>query len=600
MRKLTLISSLLISTAIFISCSPVIKNHPSFATTDSAKEKIYPNSNAYGAYLAGRIAHMRKDFDAAAFFYKDAYDKDKNNSMLISPLYLLLASKGNVDEAAVFAQKAIENKDANAFAYMLVSTKQLHNRQYEDSIKTLNKISDPIYRAFIVPMIKAWNYAGLKDSQKAFAEIKKLNKEENLNSIYIVQKALISDYLGLNREAGKIYEQLISSKNSEISVRMLELITNFYIRTNQKERAQNIMNSISENSSLYHLLATLRNNVNQADPQKTPPILSSASIGAAESMFTVASTFRYDDAIDISHMYNALTIYLNPQYSTAKILMGDIYESRDMLEEANKTYDNINHTDIAYYPAQLKKARNLIKQEDYKNAEILLKNLSQDYNDKQIYIDLGDILRITERFNEAVKYYDKAIAQTTNKQELWVLYYAKAVSLERANRWQDAEKVLMDAHKIKKHYLILNHLGYSWIRRNKNIDEAFSMIVDAYNQAPFDPSINDSLGFALYNLGYYTMSLQYLEKAAELYPSSAVISSHLGDAYWFAHRKNEAKFQWRHALKQKDDTGELNIELTQDKIKNGLSKEPEVSYNKEKIEAKIKEIKKHTLSRRLQ
>ena len=102
---------------------------------------------------------------------------------------------------------------------------------------------------------------------------------------------------------------------------------------------------------------------------------------------------------------------------------------------------------------------------------------------------------------------------------------------------------MLKAYEIKKHYLILNYLGYSWIKQNNNINKAFSMIVDAYNQAPFDPAINDTLGFALYNLGYYTMALPYLERAVEMFPSSAVITSHLGDAYWFAHRKNEAVFQ---------------------------------------------------------
>ena len=118
------------------------------------------------------------------------------------------------------------------------------------------------------------------------------------------------------------------------------------------------------------------------------------------------------------------------------------------------------------------------------------------------------------------------------------------------------------------------------------------MIIDAYNQAPFDPSINDSLGFALYNLGYYAMAIPYLERAAELYPSSAVISSHLGDAYWFAHRKNEARFQWKHALSLKDDSGELDIKKTKAKVKNGIAEEPALTYDKEQAEKDLKTIKK--------
>ena len=95
------------------------------------------------------------------------------------------------------------------------------------------------------------------------------------------------------------------------------------------------------------------------------------------------------------------------------------------------------------------------------------------------------------------------------------------------------------------------------------------------------------------------MECLYLERAAELYPSSAIINSHLGDAYWFAHRKNEAKFQWQHALTLKDDSGELDINATQNKIKNGLITKPSLTYDKEKIEETIKRIKKQKPSRRL-
>ena len=144
----------------------------------------------------------------------------------------------------------------------------------------------------------------------------------------------------------------------------------------------------------------------------------------------------------------------------------------------------------------------------------------------------------------------------------------------------------------QNHYLVLNYLGYSWFKQGRNIDQAFAMLVEAYNQAPNDGNINDSLGWALYNLGYYRMSIDYLEKAAELDPSNAVISDHLGDAYWFGGRKNEARFQWQHALKMKDDTGELVKADVLDKIKEGIVQEPSLTYDKDIIEEQIRLIAK--------
>ena len=592
MGKISFISVLLVAAGIFISCSPVIHTDIPARSDSDVKAKNPPKINTYGAYLAGRVAHIRKDFDHAADYYKLAYEQDPENTELIDKLYLLLASKGRIDEAAEYAQKAIDAKTSNNFAYMLVAAKQMHDGNYVDSIKIINQINDPMYKTLIAPLINGWNYAGLNRRQEAFAELDKLNQEKGLAPVYRQHRAMMLDYFGQNREAAEAYEQLLQDKDAEISVRLLEIVTNFYIRTGQKDKAVLIMSSTINNQSLDSLLQSLRRKVAAADPVNTPPLLSSAQTGAAEALFTVASTFRYDEAIDIAHMYTALSIYMNPQYSTAKILMADIFETREMYDDANRIYDSIDKDDIAYYPAQLKKARNLSLQEDYKGAEILLESLSEDYNDIQIYMELGDILRLNGRFAEAVDYYDRAIEMTQNPISLWVLYYAKGISLERTGRWQEAEETLLKAYDIKKHFLVLNHLGYTWMRQNKKIDEAFAMIVEAYNQAPFDPSINDSLGFALYNLGYYAMALPYLERAAEFYPSSAVISSHLGDIYWVNGRKNEARFQWQHALRMKDESGELNIDEKKKKIANGITSEPQLTYDKEKIEAAIRKIRK--------
>lgn len=590
MNRITFASVLMLSTAVFISCSPVIDQHPSFNSEQKISAPVV--SNRYGAYLAGRIAHIRKDFDNASYYYKIAYQKDQNNPELINKLYLLLTSGGQVDEAANYAEQAIKANSKNNFAYLVVATKQLKMKQFAESLKTSENFNEPLYKTLIRPLMSAWNYAGLGDSQKAFAELKKIKNSEGLENVYNTQYAFLLDYLGKNREASQAYQNILENKNSEISVRLIEIITNFKIRTGQIKEAETMLNSTANHPALNIIISNFLKKVKDSNTSQTTPLLESPAIGFAEALLTIASSFHYDDIIDVAHMYTALSLYLSPNYSTAKVLLADIYESREMYKNANKIYDSIPNDDATYYPAQIKKARNYTKQKDYKRAENLLKKLSKEYDDAQIYMDLGDILRINNRYSEAVKNYDKAISKTSDKTTLWVIHYAKGAALEQAGLWEEAEKSMLKAYEIKKHYLILNYLGYSWIKQNNNINKAFSMIVDAYNQAPFDPAINDTLGFALYNLGYYTMALPYLERAVEMFPSSAVITSHLGDAYWFAHRKNEAVFQWQHALKLKDDSNELNIDETKEKIENGLKEEPNLTYDKEEIEKIIKKIKK--------
>ena len=590
MNKLTFASVLLLSTAIFISCSPIMKQQPS--SNDNAKEVHSFAITPYGAYLAGRVAHIRKDFDNASTYYKIAYQNNQDNPELINKLFLLLTSKGNIDEAVSYAKKTLQENSKNNFAHMVVALSQLKNQQFDESLKTIKNFNEPLYKTLIYPLLSAWNYAGLGNFQQAFAELEKIKNKEGLNSIYKTQQAYLYDYLGKNREANQAYMEILNDKKSEISVRLVEVITNFHIRTGQIKNAETMLKSTMHHPALNIIITNLLQKLSTATPSETKPILTTPAIGFAEALLSVASSFHYDEIIDIAHMFTALSLYLSPDYSTAKILMADILESREMYQEANKIYDSISKDEITYYPAQLKKTRNYTKQKDFASAEKLLKKLSKQYDDVQIYMDLGDILRTNSRYSEAIKYYDKAISKTSDRNTLWVLHYAKGSALEQSGLWDEAEKSLMKAYEIKKHYMILNYLGYSWFKQNQNINKAFSMIVDAYNQAPFEPSINDSLGYALYKLGYYTMALPYLERAAEMYPSSAVITSHLGDAYWFAHRKNEAVFQWQHALNLKDDSNELSIEDIKQKIDNGIPSEPNLSYDKQDIEETIKKIKK--------
>ena len=45
-------------------------------------------------------------------------------------------------------------------------------------------------------------------------------------------------------------------------------------------------------------------------------------------------------------------------------------------DEANKLYDSITPNNITYYPAQLKKARNYIKQKDYNKNRHMIRRIT--------------------------------------------------------------------------------------------------------------------------------------------------------------------------------------------------------------------------------
>lgn len=548
---------------------------------------------AYGAYIAGRVAHLRKDFNSAADFYIQALQTSPENPELVSKVYLILTSQGRIAEAAKYAEESRKLGDKNNFINIIIAVEQMNKGQYQDVINTVNQIDGIIYKDFINPLLTSWAYAGNGQKTQAIAALDPIKKEPSFKALYNFHAGMIYDYFDDAPNAQKHYEVIVNEESLEMSFRALQVICNFYMRNGQKDKAVALVSKYTDERALSDMMRRLKNNLSQANPKKTKKIINNANIGTAEALFSIAATLRQGAAgVDLAHMFISLSIYENPHYDLAKLLLADILENREMYLEANKEYDGIDNTSESYYTAQLKKANNLVAMRDYKAAELLMKSLTLDTKNYQLYLDLGDVLRMSGNQKEAIHYYEEAIDSLPQvENQHWVLFYALGISHEQNDDWKNAEKAFNRALDLSQnHYMVLNYLAYSWIKRGEHVDEAFGMLVDAYNQAPHDGNIADSLGWAFYRLGMYDNAVTILERASELEPANAVISDHLGDAYWLAGRHNEGRFQWKHALTMKDLNKELDKEAVKAKIQTGEVKNKPLPHDASIIKEKIELI----------
>lgn len=589
MSKFGYIVSLALAVIMFNSCVNKMEKN-------SYKPKSYPIledkriNKSYGAYIAGRVAHLRKDFNSAADYYMQALQTSPDNPELVGRVYLILTSKGRIDEAAKYAKLSLKNGDNNSFTHVIIAVDTMKKGQYKEAVQIINNIDGLIYKEFISPLLSAWAYVGENDQKRALATLEVLKKEPSFKALYHFQAGMINDYFGSNSEAQKNYEVIVNEESLEMSFRALQVITNFYIRTGQKDKAVTLANKYGDEKALADMMMRLQNKIAKSNEKNTKPIITDANMGNAEALFSIAATLRQGaSGIDLAHMFISLSIYENPNYDLAKLLLADILESREMYAEANEAYDSIDKSSEAYYSAQLKKANNLVMTENYKAAELLMKSLALEINSYPLYLDLGDVLRVSGKQKEAIEYYKEAIRSLSKvENQHWVLYYALGISYEQSDNWKEAEPAFLKALELSQnHYLVQNYLGYSWLRQGKNINQAFELIADAYNQAPHEGNIVDSLGWSLYKLGLYSQAVDYLERASELEPANAVISDHLGDGYWADGRHNEARFQWKHSLIMKDEANELNKEAVKDKIENGIIPPTPLDYNQDLVKERL-------------
>ena len=94
----------------------------------------------------------------------------------------------------------------------------------------------------------------------------------------------------------------------------------------------------------------------------------------------------------------------------------------------------------------------------------------------------------------------------------------------------------------------LNYLGYLWIERAENLDQALAMVQKAVRLDPDNGSYVDSVGWGLFRLGRTAEAVEYLERAVRLLPGDAAVIEHLGDAYLALGDRARARDAYRRAV----------------------------------------------------
>lgn len=148
-------------------------------------------------------------------------------------------------------------------------------------------------------------------------------------------------------------------------------------------------------------------------------------------------------------------------------------------------------------------------------------------------------------FVAAANHYRAAIAMSGEGKAEWPLLLAAANAVERGGDWTGARKLLDTALRLAPtEPALLNQLGYSLVERGEETARALNLLRVASAAAPDNAAITDSLGWAEYRRGRLDRAIPILERARALDTTEPEIAEHLGDAYWAAGRRIEARYLW--------------------------------------------------------
>lgn len=529
-------------------------------------QPYYFRQTTSGNYLAGQFAQRHKDWSKAAEYMNRVLKREGTSADLQKNSMILSMAAGDAPHAIDIAKQVLENDPENILAVLFTSLEEMKNQNYTGAITTFNKIKEASIAAFIIPVLNSWAQAG----QNQFS-LDTLHP----NSFYAYQALLIGRYLNKKDEALTFANKAF--KTEENDVRDLEKYADAFVVYGETQKALEIYKAIATNNYASESVKSKIDSLENTKPftkEIELPDIQNPQDGAALVFQDMAEILLREYSDDSATIFAQMALYLSPKLDKNHAIIGEVFSRNERYDSAIDSFKKIPETSDLYKEAQRLIADLYAQQEQEDKAIQILENLYQKYNDIDAFIQIGDIYRYQEKYEQANETYSNLIKQWDKPVEkYWHVYYARGMALERLKRFKDAEKDLEQALKFRpENPYILNYLGYSWIDQGVELDKAMKMISKAAAYKPNDGYITDSLGWAFYKRGEYKAAVPALERAVALLPYDATINDHLGDAYWKVGRHHEAKFQWERALNYNDGKDiELKEQLEQ-KITFGLNR----------------------------
>ncbi len=499
-----------------------------------------------GAYLAARTAAAGSDYAAAVAYYDRLLlampeDVAVQESALITHVAL-----GDVAKAAQLAALMVDRKEPPQVAVLVHLAEAAQTGDFARGTALLDRGADA--GKLVGGLYRAWAFVGQGQMSEATRAFDELAQTPGLEGFSGYQKALslamVGDFEGAEAIFSGPFGDIFSGTRRGVLAHVQIL--------SQLERNPDAVALLEQSfgSVLDPELAAIRDRLNAGEALAFT-MIGSAREGAAEMFYTVGQALSADAPSSFALLHTRLALWLRPDHADAALLTAAVLEAEEQFELAIAAYAQIGPESPAFHAAELGRAEAMVAAGRSDAAIEVLEQLTRTHATLPgVWSALADNLRREERYGEAAAAYDKAIELTgTPRPSDWSLWYARAIAQERSGKWSEAEAGFREALRLNPDQpAVLNYLGYSYVEKRQNLDEALQMIEKAVAGRPDDGYITDSLGWAFYRLGRYGEAVVQMERAVELLPTDPLLNDHLGDVYWAAGRKREADFQWRRAL----------------------------------------------------
>ncbi len=483
--------------------------------------EIDPN-DAASVYELAKIKLIQNKIPEAMNLAKKAADLDPSNEYYLVYYANLLQSANKYDDAAKIFRQLIGLAPMNLDYYNNLAVIYMYAHKPDEAIKIYDDLENKIGVTEEFSVKKEKIYLQEKKVNKAIAEIQKLIDNYPDESNYYAILAEIYMNNGMEDKALPVYEKIakIDPNNPYIHISLAD----YYKKKGQTDKA-------------FEELKLGFANPNLDIDSKIKVLL---------NYYTVNEIYEgyKDQAFELAK----ILIKTHPNDPKAYSMYGDFLYQDKQYEAARDAFKKVNSMDSSKY---LVWEQLLFSESQISDTNALLndsKRAISMFPEQPIpYLFAGSAYYMRKKWQDCIAILEQGVDYVVDNTLLEAQFYAYI---------GDAYNQTGDDKKSDEAYeevltldpdndYVLNNYAYYLSLRNENLDKAAKMAKHATELKPNSSSNQDTYGWVLYKLGYYSEAKEWIEKANQNSgDSNAVILEHYGDVLWKLGEKEHANEYW--------------------------------------------------------
>ena len=501
--------------------------------SSAAQAEWERRAEAHAAFAAGLVRGMNGDSEGLLNYFERVTEKDLSNYELVADVARRFLQQGKTDRALKLLDRVAERPDAPGELHALHGVALTSVGRTADALKAYMRAAErpPVIVAVYQAVVRI-----LADDRRTAEALPLLVRARKS---FATEPGSLLDIADLYRVIGsadarwqvqakaaalEVLAQVRSLKPEDPALALR--LSDRYAQLGQADQAEAVLRELQEraprNSAAVSRLAEL--------------YLRSGRIPEASRQLEALR--KIDPANPVTYYFLGVVALEEKQFERARNHFERAILINPGLEPA--------HTDLAVALLSLLRPEEAVSVLDRARKEVP-PSFRIEY--------LSGVARSQlKRFDQALEAYSAAEKLgSTNQPPLTDhrFYFQVGALLERKGDETKSIEYLEKALELKPDYdEALNHLGYMWAEKGKNLPKARAMIEQALKAEPENPAYMDSMGWVLFKLAKHSEALDWLLKARQrMTEPDATVLDHVGDAAAACARWDLAREAWAASLK---------------------------------------------------